>query len=93
MSFAGLSANTPFYNITTSVAMIVGRFGLAIPALALAGRLARSPRRTVTAGTLPTDGWLFGLFMIGTAVVIGGLSYLPALTLGPIAEQLMMQVH
>jgi K+-transporting ATPase ATPase A chain len=87
-SFAGLSANSPFYNVTTAVAMILGRFGLAIPALALAGRFARQTTRPVDAGKLPTDSLLFALVIIGTALVLVGLTYCPALALGPILEHL-----
>jgi K+-transporting ATPase ATPase A chain len=87
-NFAGLSANAPFYNITTAVAMIAGRFGLAIPALALAGRFARQPSKPVTAGTLPTDTPLFAGLTIATILIVGALSYLPVLALGPLVEHL-----
>ncbi len=89
-AFAGLSANSPFYNLTTALAMLAGRFALAIPALALAGRFARQGRRPMTAGTLPTDSFAFALVLIGTTLVVGGLSYLPALALGPIVEHLLL---
>jgi K+-transporting ATPase ATPase A chain len=89
-SLAGLNANTPFYNITTAIAMMAGRFGLAIPALALAGMFAKQRRRPVTAGTLPTDTFSFAILLIGTAIIVGGLSYYAALGLGPIIEHLMM---
>ncbi len=89
-SFAGLSANSPFYNITTAIAMIAGRFFLAIPALALAGHLARQGRRAETIGTLPTDGLLFGAVLVVTALIVGGLSFFPALALGPIVEHFQM---
>jgi len=89
-TFGGLSANSPFYNITTAIAMMAGRFALAIPALALAGILAGQRRRTASAGTLPTDNVLFAVLLIGTAVVVVALSYLPALALGPIVEHLRM---
>lgn len=89
-TFASLNANTPFYNVTTALAMMVGRFGLAIPALALAGLFARQRRRPMTLGTLPTDTLSFGVLVIGTAVVVGGLSYFAALALGPIVEHFMM---
>jgi potassium-transporting ATPase potassium-binding subunit len=85
-NFAGLSANSPFYNTTLSIAMIIGRFGLAIPALALAGSFALQGRRVATIGTLPTDSFAFGIMLAGTALIVGGLSYLPALALGPILE-------
>ena len=87
-SFAGLNANTPFYNLTTVVAMMVGRFGLAIPALALAGLFAAQPRRFGGEGTIPTDTVTFGALLLVTALVVCGLSYFPALTLGPILEHL-----
>jgi K+-transporting ATPase ATPase A chain len=87
-SFAGLSTNSSFYNVVTAVVMIVGRFGLTVPALALAGRFAAQGRRPMTAGTLATDSVLFGLVLVATALVVGALSYLPALCLGPLAEHL-----
>ena len=90
-NFAGLSANTPFYNVTTALAMMAGRFGLAIPALALAGLFAQQGRKAVTEGTLPTDTPLFALLTIGTVLIVGALSYVPVLALGPIVEQLMLR--
>lgn len=89
-NFAGLNANAPFYNVTTAIAMMIGRFGLAIPALALAGLFARQRRRPMTLGTLPTDTLSFGVLLVGTALIVGALSYFAALALGPIAEQLML---
>jgi K+-transporting ATPase ATPase A chain len=89
-NFGGLSANSPFYNLTTSGAMLLGRFGLAIPALALVGLLAPKPRRATREGMLPTDSLLFGLVIVGTAILVGGLTYLPALTLGPAIEHLLL---
>jgi len=89
-SFAGLSANSPFYNVTTAVAMVLGRFGLAIPALALAGRFAQQGRRPMDAGELPTDSLLFASVIIGTALIVVALTYLPALALGPIIEHLRL---
>jgi K+-transporting ATPase ATPase A chain len=90
-SFAGLSANSAFYNITTAAAMMAGRFGLAIPALALAGCFAQQGRRPVTDGTLPTDTALFAGLTIATALIIGALSYVPALALGPIVEHFALR--
>jgi K+-transporting ATPase ATPase A chain len=90
-NFAGLSANTPFYNVTTALAMLAGRFGLAIPALALAGLFAQQDRKPMTEGTLPTDTPLFAALTIGTVLVVGTLSYLPALALGPIVEHLTLR--
>jgi K+-transporting ATPase ATPase A chain len=87
-TFAGLSANTPFYNVTTALAMMAGRFGLAILALALAGLLAQQLRKPTTDGTLPTDTVLFGGLVISTVLIVGALSYLPVLALGPVVEHL-----
>lgn len=88
-SFGGLSANSPFYNLSTAFAMMAGRFGLAIPALALAGRFAHQGRRPVTTGTLPTDSFQFAGLIVATAVIVVGLGFFPALALGPLVEQLM----
>jgi K+-transporting ATPase ATPase A chain len=87
-SMAGLNANSVFYNSTTAIAMLAGRFGLAALALNLAGRFAAQPRVPTTAGTLPTDSILFGALVLSTIVLVGALSFLPALALGPIAEAL-----
>ena len=89
-NFAGLSANSAFYNTTTALAMMMGRFALAVPALALAGLFARQGRRPVTLGTLPTDSVAFGVLLVSTAVIVGGLSYFPVLALGPILEHLTL---
>ncbi len=89
-NFAGLSANNPFYNLTLTLAMLAGRFALAIPALALAGAFAKQRRYATTRGTLPTDGFLFGILVIGTALIVGGLSFFPTLALGSILEHLTM---
>jgi K+-transporting ATPase ATPase A chain len=89
-TFASLSSNSPFYNITTVVAMLLGRFGLAIPALALAARFGAQPRRASTAGTLPTDTPLFAGVIIGTALIVGALTYFAAVALGPIIEQILL---
>jgi potassium-transporting ATPase potassium-binding subunit len=89
-SFAGLSANSPFYNGTTSVAMLLGRFGLAIPALAFSGLFARQTSRPMTPGKLRTDSRLFASVIIGTAIIVVALTYLPALALGPFIEQLRL---
>ncbi|MBV8123938.1 MAG: potassium-transporting ATPase subunit KdpA [Pelomonas sp.] len=89
-TFGGLSADTPFFHVTTVVAMLAGRFGLAIPVLALAGRFAQQGRRVVSAGTLPTDGLLFGGVLTGTLLLVTGLSFLPALAMGPVLEHLQL---
>jgi K+-transporting ATPase ATPase A chain len=89
-AFAGLSANTPFYNIVQGVAMWFGRFAVIVAVLALAGSLAAKKRVPVTAGTLPTHGPLFVTLLVGTVVLIGLLNFVPALALGPIVEHLML---
>jgi len=89
-AFAGLSANTPFYNLMTALAMWCGRFFMVIPILAIAGSLANKKRLQVTSGTLPTHGPLFVVLLIGTVLLVGALNYVPALALGPVAEQLQM---
>ncbi|SPF36543.1 Potassium-transporting ATPase A chain [Candidatus Sulfotelmatobacter kueseliae] len=89
-SFAGLSANTPFYNLTTALAMIVGRFGLAIPALALAALFGRQRNTPASSGTLPTHHFVFGLLLTACLTTIAALSYLPGLALGPILERLQL---
>lgn len=90
-NFAGLSANSVFYNVTTVIAMMVGRFGLAVAALALAGSFAAQGRRPTTVGTIPTYTLTFGVLVVGTALIVGLLSYFPVITLGPILEHLSMK--
>ena len=87
-NMAGLNANSAFYNITTILAMLAGRFVLAALALELAGRFARQGRKAETTGTLPSDTITFGILVLGTVLLIGALSFLPVLALGPIAEYL-----
>ena len=89
-AFAGLTGNTPFYNILGGVAMFLGRFWLAIPILALAGSLARKKISPPSAGTLPTHTPLFIAMLVLTVLLVGGLNFLPALALGPIVEHLKM---
>ena len=88
-SFAGLSANTPFYNLTTAFAMMVGRFGLAIPALALADLFGRQRSSPSSSGTLPTHSFSFGILLTTCLITMVALSYLPALALGPVLERLL----
>ncbi|MBC7414716.1 MAG: potassium-transporting ATPase subunit KdpA [Herminiimonas sp.] len=92
-AFAGLSANTPFYNIVLSVVMWFGRFSVIIPVLAIAGSLAAKQRLQVTAGTMPTHGLLFVSLLVGTVLLIGVLNYVPALALGPVVEHLQLFAH
>ena len=89
-AFAGLSANTPFYNALLAIVMWFGRFAFIVPVLAIAGSLAKKKRIEVTAGTLPTHGALFVALLVGTVVLVGALTYVPALALGPVIEQLQM---
>ncbi|ANH73315.1 K+-transporting ATPase, A subunit [Ralstonia insidiosa] len=87
-AFAGLSANTPFYNVALGIAMWLGRFWIIVPVLAMAGTFAAKKRLPVTVGTLPTHGPLFVVLLIGSVLLVGALTYIPALALGPIAEHL-----
>jgi K+-transporting ATPase ATPase A chain len=89
-AFAGLSANTPFYNVTGAFAMLFSRFWLAIPTLAIAGSMARKKLVPVGPGTLPTHTPLFVVLLIGTVVLVGALTFFPALALGPLVEHLQM---
>lgn len=89
-AFAGLSANTPFYNTMLAIAMWFGRFAMIVPILAVAGSLAAKKRLEVTAGTMPTHGPLFVVLLVGTVVLIGVLNYVPALALGPVVEHLQL---
>ncbi|MEK7945820.1 potassium-transporting ATPase subunit KdpA [Pigmentiphaga sp. YJ18] len=87
-AFAGLSANTPFYNVLLALAMWCGRFGIIVPVLALAGSLAAKRRIPAGPGTMPTTGPLFVALLIGAVLMVGALTYIPALALGPVAEHL-----
>ena len=89
-AFAGLSANTPFYNTLGGIAMLVARYWLAIPTLAIAGSLARKKYVPASAGTLPTHTPLFVVMLIGVVIIVGVLTFVPALALGPIVEHLML---
>jgi K+-transporting ATPase ATPase A chain len=89
-AFAGLSGNTPWYNTALGITMLVGRFFIIIPMLAAAGSLASKKRIPVTSGTLPTHGALFVGLLIGTVIIVGALTFFPALSLSPIVEHLLM---
>jgi len=89
-AFAGLGANTPFYNLTGGIAMWIARFWLAVPTLALAGSLAQKKKIPAGAGTLPTHTPLFIVWLISIVLIVGALNFLPALALGPIIEHLIM---
>ncbi len=92
-AFAGLSANTPFYNALLGLVMWIGRFGVVVPVLAIAGALAAKKRLPATAGTMPTHGPLFVTLLIGTVLLVGLLNYVPALALGPTVEHLVLWVR
>jgi K+-transporting ATPase ATPase A chain len=89
-AFAGLNANTPWYNLTIGLAMLIGRFLFLLPLLAAAGSLAAKKATPVTSGTLPTHGGLFVGLLVGTVVIVGALTFFPALSLGPIVEHFLM---
>jgi len=89
-AFAGLNANTPFYNLTGGIAMLIGRYWLAVPTLALAGSLVRKKLIPAGEGTLPTHTPLFVFWLIAVVLIVGALNFIPALALGPIVEHLMM---
>ncbi|MDW3680967.1 potassium-transporting ATPase subunit KdpA [Cupriavidus sp. CV2] len=91
-AFGGLSANTPFYNVLLAAAMWFGRFWIIVPILAMAGSLAAKRRLPVTGGTMPTHGPLFVVLLVGSVLMVGALTYIPALALGPVAEQLQAPV-
>ena len=89
-AFAGIGANNPFYNLTGGIAMLIGRFFLAVPTLALAGSLAKKKKTPESAGTLPTHTPLFIVWLIAVVILVGALNFFPALALGPIVEHLML---
>jgi K+-transporting ATPase ATPase A chain len=88
-AFAGLTGNTPFYNVTGGLAMLIGRYGMIIPILALAGSMAAKRRVAPSLGTFPTTGVLWTVLLIGVVIIVGALTFFPALSLGPIVEQLL----
>jgi K+-transporting ATPase ATPase A chain len=88
-AFAGLTGNTPFYNVTGGLAMLIGRFAMIIPILAIAGSMAAKRRVAPSLGTFPTTGGIFVVLLIGVVIIVGALTYFPALALGPIVEQLL----
>lgn len=92
-AFAGLNANTPFYNLMLSAAMLIGRFGVIIPVLSIAGGLAEKKTVPPGPGTFPTHGMLFAFLLAGVVLIVGALTFMPALALGPIVEHLQMLNH
>jgi potassium-transporting ATPase potassium-binding subunit len=88
-AFAGLTGNTPFYNLTGALAMLIGRYGMIVPILALAGSMAAKRRLAPSMGTFPTTGATWTVLLIGVVIIVGALTFFPALSLGPIVEQLL----
>jgi K+-transporting ATPase ATPase A chain len=89
-AFAGLTGNTFFYNVTGAIAMLIGRFWMIIPAMAIAGSLAAKKTVPASSGTFPTTGGLFVGLVVGVILIVGGLTFFPALALGPIVEHFAM---
>jgi potassium-transporting ATPase potassium-binding subunit len=89
-AFAGLNTNTVFYNLTMALVMFIGRFGIIIPLMAIAGSMGIKKVTPVSSGTFRTDNWLFAILLISVIVIVGGLTFFPALALGPITEHLLM---
>ncbi len=89
-AFAGLNANTPFYNIMLGIGMLIGRFAVIIPVMVIAGSLSIKNITPISQGTFKTDGGLFGFLLFSIILIVGALTFLPALSLGPIVEQLLM---
>jgi len=89
-AFAGLTGSTDWYNTQFGLATLVGRFALIVPMLALAGFLANKKAAPVSSGTLPMSGPLFGTLLVGVILIVGALTFLPSLALGPIVEHLLM---
>jgi K+-transporting ATPase ATPase A chain len=91
-AFAGLNANTVFYNLMIGFGMLIGRFGVIVPVMAIAGSMAKKKITPVSSGTFKTDNWLFVLLLIGVILIVGGLTFFPPLALGPIVEHLLMNL-
>jgi K+-transporting ATPase ATPase A chain len=89
-AFAGLNANTKFYNIALGLAMFFGRFLMIIPLMGIAGSLAAKKKLADTAGTFPVDGPIFTFLLVGVIVIVGALTYFPVLSLGPYVEHFLM---
>jgi K+-transporting ATPase ATPase A chain len=89
-AFAGLNTNTVFYNLTMGIGMLIGRFGIIIPVIAIAGSMARKKTTPLSSGTFSTKNWLFIVLLIGVILIIGGLTFFPAVALGPVVEHFLM---
>jgi K+-transporting ATPase ATPase A chain len=92
-AFAGLTGNTFFYNLSGAIAMLVGRFWVIVPAMAIAGALANKRTVAASSGTFPTTSPLFVCLLVGVILIVGGLTFFPALALGPLVEHLAMQAN
>jgi K+-transporting ATPase ATPase A chain len=91
-AFGGLSANTPFYNVMLGFGMLIGRFGIIVPVMAIAGNMSKKKITPVSSGTFKTDNWLFVLLLSGIILIVGGLTFFPPLALGPIVEHFLMNL-
>ncbi len=91
-AFAGLNANTVFYNLMTGFGMIIGRFGVIVPVMAIAGSMGKKKITPVSSGTFKTDNWLFVLLLLSVIIIVGGLTFFPPLALGPVAEHFLMNL-
>jgi potassium-transporting ATPase potassium-binding subunit len=91
-AFGGLSANTVFYNVMLGLGMLIGRFGIIVPVMAIAGSMAKKKITPVSSGTFRTDNWLFVLLLVGVILIVGGLTFFPPLALGPIVEHFLMNL-
>jgi len=89
-AFAGLGTNTAFYNVTLAIGMLIGRFGVIIPVMAIAGTMAGKKITPPSSGTFRTDTWIFGILLTGVILIVGGLTFFPALALGPLVEHFLM---
>jgi len=91
-AFGGLGTNNVFYNVMLALGMIIGRFGIIVPVMAIAGSMARKKITPASSGTFRTDNWLFVMLLISIILIVGGLTFFPPLALGPIVEQLLMNL-
>jgi K+-transporting ATPase ATPase A chain len=89
-AFAGLNANTPYYNVLLGLTMLVGRFAVLLPVLALSGNMVTKKIAPPSAGSFSTSGVLFTVLLVGVIIIVGALTFLPALSLGPVVEHLLM---
>ncbi len=89
-AFAGLNANTPYYNVLLGIIMLISRFGAMLSVIALSGYLSEKKSVPASSGTFPTDSLLFAVLLIAVIIILGGLTFLPCLILGPVSEHLLM---